>query len=567
MNIDRTTAKVTKVLLKRQFDKGDKKWTSLVHNGVIFADPYIPINVPVYFQGKPVNLDPDSEEVATFYAKLINGDQVKNPTFNKNFWNDWKKYLGSNHVITNLEECDFTAMYDHLQKTKEEKSQDTETKEKIKEMEKEFKVAYLDGAEQHVGNIKLEPPGIFMGRGNNPKMGRLKKRIYPEDITINLSEVADIPTLPDFLKDHKWGNIVHNHYVEWLASWGDEITGKTKYVWLNNNSKLKAKSDIEKFELARQLKTKIKKIRLENNKNLTDPDPFYRQISTAIYFIDNFALRVGNEKGDDEADTVGVTSLRVEHIKIDGDNITLDFLGKDSVRYKKTVRVSQVVSDNLKEFIDNKRGDDDIFNLITSSHINKYLKNFMPNLTAKVFRTYNASNLFQEELDKISRKYQDYKGNNKSEMLLAEYNAANITVAKLCNHQKNVGKSSNKQVENIDNNIKKLKKKLKELERDKEVLTTDTQTETPTASQEKKIITLKSKITKTKDKLQILQAKKKLKIELKDISITTSRVNYLDPRITVAFLKKHDLDLSKIFSKTLMEKFKWSFDVDENYVF
>jgi DNA topoisomerase-1 len=43
---------------------------------------------------------------------------------------------------------------------------------------------------------------------------------------------------------------------------------------------------------------------------------------------------VGNEKGDDEADTVGCCSLRVEHLTFEPDNkITLDFLGKDSMRY------------------------------------------------------------------------------------------------------------------------------------------------------------------------------------------------------------------------------------------
>ncbi len=58
-----------------------------------------------------------------------------------------------------------------------------------------------------------------------------------------------------------------------------------------------------------------------------------------IYFILQLALRVGNEKDEDEADTVGCCSLRIEHIKlfdkIDsvGENVVeFDFLGKDSIR-------------------------------------------------------------------------------------------------------------------------------------------------------------------------------------------------------------------------------------------
>jgi len=71
-------------------------------------------------------------------------------------------------------------------------------------------------------------------------------------------------------------------------------------------------------------------------------------LGTACYLIDILALRVGNEKTEDEADTVGCCSLRVEHIKFEDDNkITLDFLGKDSMRYLNTVIVENDVYNNL----------------------------------------------------------------------------------------------------------------------------------------------------------------------------------------------------------------------------
>ena len=43
-------------------------------------------------------------------------------------------------------------------------------------------------------------------------------------------------------------------------------------------------------------------------------------LGTATYLIDKLALRCGNEKDDDEADTVGCCSLRVQHIQILTDN-------------------------------------------------------------------------------------------------------------------------------------------------------------------------------------------------------------------------------------------------------
>jgi DNA topoisomerase-1 len=76
-----------------------------------------------------------------------------------------------------------------------------------------------------------------------------------------------------------------------------------------------------------------------------------RQRATAMYLIDRFALRAGNEKGEDEADTVGCCSLRFEHITLEPPNkVTFDFLGKDSIRYLNTVEVDPQVFKNLKIF-------------------------------------------------------------------------------------------------------------------------------------------------------------------------------------------------------------------------
>jgi len=59
-----------------------------------------------------------------------------------------------------------------------------------------------------------------------------------------------------------------------------------------------------------------------------------RQLATAVYLIDKFALRAGNEKGDDEADTVGCCSLKFEHVTLQPPStVIFDFLGKDSIRF------------------------------------------------------------------------------------------------------------------------------------------------------------------------------------------------------------------------------------------
>ena len=124
--------------------------------------------------------------------------------------------------------------------------------------------------------------------------------------------------------------------------------------------------------------------------------------------IDILSIRVGNEKDtDEEADTVGVCSLRKEHMVLlePDDNagafkVTLDFLGKDSMRYFQTVTVTEKVYNNLAEFVRGKQDDQDIFEKINPNVVNDYLKAQMEGLTAKVFRTHNASTTLQIELAK-----------------------------------------------------------------------------------------------------------------------------------------------------------------------
>lgn len=87
-----------------------------------------------------------------------------------------------------------------------------------------------------------------------------------------------------------------------------------------------------------------------------------------MYFIDFLALRAGNEKGDDEADTVGCCSLRCEHVSLEPPNfIIFDFLGKDSIRYYNRVAVEEQVFKNIKIFKDGKADDDPLFDRVDVS--------------------------------------------------------------------------------------------------------------------------------------------------------------------------------------------------------
>lgn len=43
-------------------------------------------------------------------------------------------------------------------------------------LEAPYKTCLLDGRKEKVGNFRVEPPGLFRGRGEHPKTGLLKVR-------------------------------------------------------------------------------------------------------------------------------------------------------------------------------------------------------------------------------------------------------------------------------------------------------------------------------------------------------------------------------------------------------
>ena len=513
-------------------------WKTLRHAGVMFPPEYKPHGVPVIYEGKRIKLTPEQEEVATMYASMLESDYVSKKTFRKNFWEGWKALLGKKHEIKSLEKCNFSLIAEHLHQIKEHKKSLSKEEKKAIKLRKEqdealYKVAYVNGKPEPVGNFRVEPPGLFRGRGEHPKMGMIKSRVYPSEITINIGKGEPIPKHP--YKGMSWKEVIHDPSVTWLAKWADTINPKdVKYVFLAPTSTVKADSDQSKFETARKLGKMIKKVRKDYEQDLSAKSSTKRQIATALYLIDRLALRAGHEKGEDEADTVGTCTLKVDNVQlIEPSSIRLSFLGKDSIRYENTVEVTPRVYKNIGIFQARKQPSDLLFHHLDATLLNKELKKIMPELSAKVFRTYNASFTLNKLLtdtkhDNITKKDITQKK--------AIYERANKEVAVLCNHQRAVPKAHGTQVEKIKLKIKELK--------------------------EKKPLTEKQKERLTKLKLQL-----KMKDELKQVALGTSKINYLDPRITVAWCKRNEMPIEKIFTKALLNKFIWAMDASTEYTF
>merc|ERR1719431_591003 len=281
-----------------------------------------------------------------------------------------------------------------------------------------------------------------------------------------------------------------------------------------------------KYEKARQLKTEIHKIREDYMEDMKSKEMRVRQRAVALYFIDRLALRAGTEKDEEQADTVGCCSLRVEHIELheakDGKEwvVEFDFLGKDSIRYHNAVPVEKKVFKNVKLFMENKKDGDDLFDRLNTSVLNQYLNSLMDGLTAKVFRTYNASFTLQQQLDKLTNEEDPVQAK------LLSYNRANRAVAILCSHQRAVPKTHDKSMENLQGKIEAKQDAIKEAQ--KQVKSAKKATKNVGNSADKAILEKKKKtLERLLEQLEKLEIQRTDKDENKTIALGTSKLNNL----------------------------------------
>jgi DNA topoisomerase-1 len=567
------------------------KWQTLHHHGPLFAPEYEYKRLPVYVAEQEYILSPEAEERIYHWAQKHNTDYVKDKTFQKNFWKDVKPLLPVDIQNSKFpDDWNFSRFINDIEqrreakkaRSKEEKKAEKEEKERIKEI---YGYAELDGQRVQLGNYMVEPPGLFMGRGKHPLRGRWKPRTYPEDITINLSSDATPPT-PQYPGggEHEWGEIVENKNALWTARWYCKLTGNQKRVLFGATSSVKQEADRKKFEKAISLANNFESIIAYIDSHLASKSKHVRQTATVAKIISELAIRVGDEKGEDEAETFGATTLLCKHITLypQTSEVVFDFLGKDSVRYYNKTQFPQQVIANIEEAMQGKDKDDRIFPSVRSSDVNEFLQNKLDGLTAKQFRTAIGSEMLAKELKK-----QEIANDISAAKKLEYYTEANLEIAKKLNHQKAVSESYDTSLSNMKERLKDLKKQLKEkkkLQKEeiaeakekkdqrvafaKERRTGQKQRDAIKRANDtyrKKKEVWEKRIEKMNERIEKMESRITIKEKTRGMALNTSKTNYADPRIPVSWCKDYDVDIKRIFPKTMQEKFTWAMEVSPDF--
>jgi len=585
---------------------------TLHHNGVLVPPQYKGRGLTVKVNGNTVNLTAEQEEMAMAWAKKAETPYVDDKVFAKNFHKDFSKKLGTevkpedvdyNKIISLVKE---EREYKKNLPREEKKRLAAERKATREENKEKYGYAWVDGERMELANYVAEPSSIFMGRGKHPLRGSWKEGPSKKDIILNLSDEAPRP-------EGEWKDIVWEPEAIWIARWQDKLSGKMKYVWFSDSCSFKQQKEIEKFNKAKEFQQNLPRVKRHIMRNLESEDLKRRKIATVCYLIDKLKIRVGDEKDPDEADTVGASTLRNEHIEINGDGtVSFNFLGKDSVPHIFTTKLPDKVIENLKEFSSNSESA--LFNGVGSSNVSEFLDEVMSGLSAKVFRTLYASDAVQTKLDKTPVDSEDPE-------YMKKYVAkmANLEAAKVCNHKRTIPKRWKASLEKKKERVnvlkerarkaqakirtkvkeqdkryqKRLKKQEENLAADLEKLEEIKQQLEERKAQGKSVEALtkrvKSKrqvIARTRQRIKELKAKHKEQMdkqkqrlekrkqrdkaalekqklnvttqeETRDYNLSTSLKSYIDPRIYYEWGKKVHYDWKKYYQKALHKKFSW----------
>ncbi|MBN1464188.1 DNA topoisomerase I [candidate division KSB1 bacterium] len=563
----------------------------LLHRGVIVPEPPEYQGLSIKIDGVSMKLNPTQEEMAYAWAKKKGTPYVEDLVFIRNFMLDFSATLGYEKPLK-INQIDFGELDDRVAREKAErealskedkKELARERKERRDQLKEMYGYALADGERIELGNYMTEPSGIFMGRGKHPLRGRWKRGATKKDVTLNLSPDAEIDR-------SEWKEVIWQPESLWVARWEDKLSGKQKYVWLHDSAPIKQSREAQKFDKAIELDEKLPLVRDHIERGLLHENAKVRRIATACSLIDKLCLRVGDEKDPDEADTVGATTLRPEHVKIHAAGVVeFRFLGKDSVLWHKKITLPERVIANLHELLQNAKpsaagkknstyNKPQLFPDVSSRDVNAFLAHAMPGLTAKVFRTHHASEVVRDSLDAagIARQDPEYK---KWEAATQ----ANTQAAILCNHTKQAPKNWSERkkrykerekraaenVKKVQDLARELKSSLSRIRQEyaamKKTVSDRAQAKKMSERYTKRINALKERIDHTRDReekahqaLGKLRAQMAIAMENRTWNLGTSQKSYIDPRIFYSWGCEVDYDvLEKYYSKTLRVKFQW----------
>lgn len=519
---------------------GERRWRrTLRHAGVCFPPPYHPLGASVSVVRAKVaaRLSPEAEEFAVLFLRLTPRLQAQPAAMRrqlrKNFWEDWSKLLPRAVVVAagtrGLDAIDFSDVQRRAQVGRGAAAESAAA---------ECGVALVDGREQAILTHTVEGPSIFVGRWgeSSPMLGRLKRRLTPADVVVNVDAAARVPRARAPYAAVPWGSVVHDPHVDWVAAWRDPLLGVLKYAYPAHATAHHQQLDATKYDVAAAANVALPRARVANEAHMrsfarlggarTDAAEELAQLAACVWVMDALAIRVGTSRGSAR----GAMTLRVAELRPRGPaSLRLDFVGKDRVRYHRDVDgVPACVTRCVALFRDGKADQDRVFDRVTPGGLAAHLRGLAPDLTPRVLRTARANVLLSQCLAKGG----GADGTDGSQAAELRLLIAYARVALLCNHRRPVSRVGGAMADADDDPFHDVTLKLDVIER---TMTAPKRGDAGTGLRDTRRVISES-----------------------GLQMGTARTNYLDPRIIVAYCARTALPLERALPAGLRKRFAWA---------
>lgn len=179
-----------------------------------------------------------------------------------------------------------------------------------------------------------------------------------------------------------------------LQAVGVDKKGRTQYLY---HTRFRAQREEQKFRHVVEFGEKLPELRRRVRADLRAGDAGLnreRVLAAMVRLIDQGFFRIGNDKSAAQESTYGLTTVHGAHVKIEGETLLFDYIGKWRKKHQRAVRDAEVakIAAKLKamkgpelfKFVSNGRLVD-----VKDRHVNDYIQSIIgPDFTAKDFRTW-----------------------------------------------------------------------------------------------------------------------------------------------------------------------------------
>lgn len=204
-----------------------------------------------------------------------------------------------------------------------------------------------------------------------------------------------------------WDNVwICSHSKGHLQATGYDEKGRKQYIYHEGWIKMCQENKFNRMVFFGGILPKIRR-RVVFDMRLRGL-PKRKVIATVVWLLEKTYIRVGNDEYAKDNNSYGLTTLRNRHVRIVGDKVKLEFIGKSGIKHVVSFshpRISKIIKKcielpgfELFQYID----EDGKREIVDSADVNEYLRNITgEDITAKDFRTWGATLLSASMLCKL----------------------------------------------------------------------------------------------------------------------------------------------------------------------